>query len=449
MTIRRWAYPHCEVSNDVPRDGDRSIQPEEIEDALIDGDRPLKRGTARAALQSPLYRAVFLGALASNIGTWMQNITLAAWAFTLTGSEAFVSLVVFAQLGPMLVFTLIGGTLADLLDRRKLLIAVAITQSLLSLGLAALATSDDPSRAGIIAIVLAIGIGQAIHAPTFTSVLPTLVPREDLPGAISLQSANLNASRVVGPAIGGVLMGIYGPTAVFLVNALSFLVIIVVLSRIRFPAPPPTGDERGLKRVLLGFTVARRDRVVGRCLLTMALFSFFCLPFVGQMAALAERNLGIEAESAAYGVLYATFALGALIGALSIGTFLAGKPLESVVRFGLGGFAVALAVFALLRDAIPAYPVGLAVGFFYFATVTSLSTVLQSRISDAQRGRVMAVWIMAFGGTVPVGGIVFGPLMEITSITAVLLFAAMVAVVLVGVANLRDRQESDVSTAAG
>lgn len=403
------------------------------------GQRALARGTARAALRSPRFRAVFAGALASNIGTWMQNITLAAWTFTLTGSEAFVSLVVFAQLGPMLLFTLIGGTLADLIDRRRLLIVVAVQQSLFSVALAVLATSDDPSRVGILAIVLAIGVGQSVHAPTFTSVLPTLVPREDLPGAISLQSANMNASRVIGPAIGGVVLGVYGPSMVFVLNAVSFLAIIGVLVRLRFPPVPQQGDERGLRRLLLGFTVARRDRIVGRCLLTMGLFSFFCLPFVTQLAALAERNLGIEAESTAYGALYATFALGALLGALSIGTVLSGKALESIVRFGLVGFAVSVAVFALLRHAAPAYPVGLLVGFCYFATVTSLSTVLQSRISDAQRGRVMAVWIMAFGGTVPIGGLVFGPLMELTSVTTVMLFAAAVAVLLWWVADLHDR----------
>jgi predicted MFS family arabinose efflux permease len=290
---------------------------------------------------------------------------------------------------------------------------------------------------GILACVLAIGIGQSVSGPTFSSLLPTLVPRQDLPGAISLQSVNLNASRVIGPAIGGVILGVSGPSAVFMLNALSYAAIIVVVGRLRFPVvPPDTSGTRGLRRVLGGFSVARADPIVARCLGTMALFSFFCLPFVTQMPAIAERNLGLNVESAAYGALYAVFALGALFGALSVGTVFAGRPHPRMVRFGLVGFAVAMTVFALLRTAWIGYPVVAAVGFTYFVTVTSLSTILQSRINDNQRGRVMAVWMMAFGGTVPIGALVFGPTMELTSVTAVMLVGAVGAIALLALARL-------------
>ena len=394
-------------------------------------------GTAGAALSHPRFRSVFIGGLVSNTGSWMQNVTLAAWTFTLTGSETFVSLVVFAQLGPLLLFTIIGGTLADIFDRRRLLLAVGVQQAVFSLLLALLATQDSPSRIGILACVLGIGVGQAINAPTFSSLLPTLVPRSDMAGAISLQSVNLNASRVIGPAIGGVILGLSGPPAVFVVNALSFSAIFIVVYRLRFPPVPvdPTA-VRGLRRLLGGFTVAKADPVVGRSLIVMALFSFFCLPFVTQMPAIADRNLGINPESLAYGALYAAFALGSLGGALSVGTVFAGRSMPTLVRSGLLGFAVAMAAFALLRNAPAAYVVAILVGFAYFTTVTALSTVVQSRISDAQRGRVMALWIMAFGGTVPVGGLVFGPMMELTSVTAVMLVGAVMAVVLVALARL-------------
>lgn len=394
-------------------------------------------GTAGAALSHPRFRAVFFGGLVSNTGSWMQNVTLAAWTFTLTGSETFVSLVVFAQLGPLLLFTIVGGTLADIFDRRRLLLAVGVQQSVFSLLLAFLAFQDDPSRIGILACVLGIGMGQAINAPTFSSLLPTLVPRRDLPGAISLQSVNLNASRVIGPAIGGVILGLSGPSAVFVVNAVSFSAIFIVVYRLRFPPLPADPNAvRGLRRLLGGFTVARADPIVGRSLITMALFSFFCLPFVTQMAAIADRNLGIDPESVAYGALYAAFALGSLGGALSVGTIFAGRSMPKLVRSGLAGFALTMGTFALLRNAPAAYVVAILVGFTYFTTVTALSTVVQSRISDTQRARVMALWIMAFGGMVPVGGLVFGPMMELTSVTAVMLVGAVMAVVLVAVARL-------------
>lgn len=420
---------------------------ESIEDAVLAGDHTWERsrgsrrwgqpGTAGAALSHPKFRAVFLGGLVSNTGSWMQNVTLAAWTFALTGSETFVSLVVFAQLGPMLLFTIIGGTLADVFDRRRLLLVVGVQQAAFAVALAILATQPDPSRIGILACVLAIGMGQAVNGPTFSSLLPTLVPRRDLAGAISLQSVNLNASRVIGPAIGGIILGLSGPATVFALNALSFSAILFVVWRLRFP-PVPTDPnaERGLRRLSGGFRVARADPVVARCLLTMAMFSFFSLPFVTQMPAVAERNLGLNPESAAYGALYAVFALGALLGALSVGTAFAGRPLPMLARVGLGGFAVALATFALLRNPVVGFVVVALVGFFYFLAVTSMSTVLQARIGDAQRGRVMALWMMAFGGTVPVGGLVFGPLMEATSVTFVLLAGAVAAAGLVAFARL-------------
>ena len=428
-------------------DDDTAIpgEAELIEEAMVDGDAtatPGSRfapGTAGAALSHPRFRAVFFGGLVSNTGSWMQNVTLAAWTFTLTGSETFVSLVVFAQLGPLLLFTIIGGTLADIFDRRRLLLGVGVQQAVFSLMLAYLAMQDDPSRLGILACVLGIGIGQAINAPTFSSLLPTLVPRRDMPGAISLQSVNLNASRVIGPAIGGVILGLSGPSTVFVVNALSFSAIFTVVYRLRFP-PVPTDPTavRGLRRLLAGFTVARADPVVGKSLITMALFSFFCLPFVTQMPAIADRNLNINPESVAYGALYAAFALGSLGGALSVGTVFAGRPMPRLVQGGLLAFAAAMAAFALLRNAPAAYVVAIIVGFAYFTTVTALSTVVQSRISDSQRGRVMALWIMAFGGMVPVGGLVFGPMMELTSVTTVMLVGAVMAVALLAVARLND-----------
>jgi MFS family permease len=376
--------------------------------------------------------------MASNTGSWMQNVTLAAWTFTITGSETFVSLVVFAQLGPLLLFTLVGGSLADIFDRRRLLLVVATQQAAFALVLAMLALQDNPSRVGILACVLAIGIGQAVNAPTFSSLLPTLVPLRDLPGAVSLQSVSLNASRVIGPAIGGVVLGLSGPAAVFVINAVSFTAIIGVLVVLRFPPVEfEPGEVRGLRRVLSGFTIARANPAVGRSLVVMAAFSFFCLPFVTQFPAVAERNLGIVAESASYGALYAVFAAGSLLGALAVGTVLARRNLIRVVPVGLGSFAGGLGVLALLRSPGWAFLVVFVVGASYFVAVTSLSTVMQRHITSAQRGRVMALWIMAFGGTVPVGGLVFGPLMELTSVTAVMLGGAVVAVALAALVAVR------------
>jgi predicted MFS family arabinose efflux permease len=287
--------------------------------------------------------------------------------------------------------------------------------------------------------VLAVGIGQAIYAPAYSALLPSLVKRENLPAAISLNSAQMNGSRVVGPAIGGVLLHLVGPSWVFAGNAVTYLVIIAALMAVRLPprASYASQDERGFRQLTAGVRVARADRIVGRCLLTIFLFSAFALSFVGQLPVVAEENYGIKSDSAGYGLLYATFGVGALCGALSIGTLLARQPRPRMVRIGMFGYSVLIAVFAVLRSPTLAYPVVAVLGFFYFAMVTSLLTTLQERLDDAVRGRVMALWIMGFGGTVGVGNLIAGGIIDATSATAVLLVNAAVALALTWYADVR------------
>jgi MFS family permease len=400
-------------------------------DALVDADRTITPGTARAALAYPTFRRLYLGAFGSNIGSWMQNAVLGALALKLTDSASFVGLIVFAQLGPLLIFAPVGGALADVFDRRLILLLVSLEQLLLSAALTWLTLDDDPNKTALVLIVLGIGVGQAIYGPSYAATLPALVDREDLAGAISLNSAQMNASRVIGPAIGGVLYAAIGVAWVFAVNTATYLIVIGVLLVIRLPRVEQSPDEpKGLRRLLGGLVVARQDRTIRRVLITMALFSLFSLPFVTQMPVIAERNLGIEADSAAFGLFYACLGFGAVIGSLSIGTVFAQHAKRRLVRQGLGLFALSLAALALIRDPLPAYPVTVVLGGAYFGTVTALSTVLQEELDDRVRGRVLALWIMCFGGTVPIGGLIAGPLIEATSVTAVMLFGAVMAALL-------------------
>lgn len=410
---------------------------EDAVDALEDGDRPIRSGSARAALRHDTFRRVFIGAFLSNIGSWMQNVVLGALAYEITKSPSFVGLLGLAQLGPLLVFSLVGGLLADIFDRRRLLVTVTALQGLLSLGLAWVARVDDPSRAALVGIVFLIGMGQAVFGPTYGTLLPALVGRDDLPGAISLNSAQMNGSRVIGPVIGAAVFSRVGASWVFVINAASFLLVIWSLLSVRLPAPviDKTGPQ-GLRRLLEGFNVARRDRVVGRSLVIIFVFSLISLTFITQMPTLADLNLGVDPESQQYGYLYACFGIGALLGAISIGTVLSDRNLERVVRVSLAAFAGFLAVFSLLRSPGPAYPVVLLVGLAYFAMITSLSTVFQQRLDDRNRGRVMALWIMGFGGTVPIGGIIAGHLIERSSVTTVVLTGAAVALALAAYADL-------------
>jgi MFS family permease len=396
-----------------------------------------------------VFRRVFIGAFLSNIGSWMQNVVLGAMAYDLTRSPSFLGVLLFAQLGPLMLFSLVGGLLADAIDRRRLLVAVSLLQGLLSLVLAWVARADDPSRAGLVGIVFLIGVGQAVFGPTYSAILPALVGKEDLAGAISLNSAQMNGSRVIGPVIGAALYASVGAPWVFVGNAASYLLVIWALLSVRLPPPvPDTSGLTGIRRLGAGFQVARRDPVVGRCLVIIYTYSLLALPFIGQLPTIADRNLGIDAKSQQYGILYACFGMGALLGALSIGTVLAARPLERVVRVGLVAFAVFLAGFSLLRTPLAAYPGVALVGLAYFAVITSLSTVRQQRLDDSNRGRVMALWIMGFGGTVPIGNLIAGPVIEATNVTLVVLVGAVVAVLLAWYADLApaDHRPADIAT---
>ena len=413
----------------IPRTREES-ELEQVEDALLDADVSYRRGTAQAALRHRDFRIVYFGSFASNIGTWMQNVVLGAYAFTLTHSGTYVALLYFGQLGPLLFLSLWGGALADAVDRRRFLVATQIAQGLLSFGLAAVALSPHPSLVLLAALVFAIGIANALGAPGLSAILPTLVEREDLPGAVSLMSTKMNLSRVIGPAVGGILYARFNVSLVFGLNAVTYVFAIVGLLWARYArraGGPPA--EHGLARILSGVRIARGDPFIRHILLTLASFSFLSLAFVGLMPQVAQHALGIDPKSTHYGILYASFGFGAALGAMTVGTVLASVDKVRLLRPGFAAFALLLAGFALSRGPLVGDLAVGALGYAYFVVVTSLSTLLQERVDDKRRGRVMALWIMGFGGTVPLGVLAAGPFSD-HFVREVLLVGAAWAVVL-------------------
>ena len=299
--LRPHPEPTTTRSSPTPLSDD-SGPAEEIEDALVDGDRTFAPGSARAALRHKVFRRVFAGAFLSNIGTWMQNVVLGALAYDLTESPTFVGVILFAQLGPLLLFSVVGGALADTVDRKRLLVSVALSQLVLSFVLAAVAAPERPNQVALVVVVFAIGVGQALFNPAYSAMLPQLVGHDDLPGAIALHSAQMNGSRVIGPVIGALLDSMVGASAVFAFNGLTYLFVVASLLSVHLPAPVVYASaKRGWHRLSAGIDVARRDVVVRRCLVTIVTFSLVALTFVGQFPVVAERNLGIDERSAAYG----------------------------------------------------------------------------------------------------------------------------------------------------
>jgi MFS family permease len=381
-------------------------------------------GTARAALAYRDFRIVFIGLALSNVGTWMQNFTLPAYVDERTQSAALVGLLVFMQLGPLLLLSLVGGIIADKVPRGPFLIAMQAAQLLITVVLAGLVAWDAALWTVYVA-QLFIGIANALNAPAFQASIPLLVDRRDLAGAVSLNSAMINGSRVMGPAFAA-LLAVFGATVsqVILVNAITYLFLITALMGVRVPDVRGDHPETGWRRLLTGVNIVKRRRVLSRGLVAMFTFSLFSLPYIGLFPSVARLNLGVSPTGATYRWLYITWGLGAFVGALAVGTFLVRLDKRRLVSWGFAGFAVCLGAFALLGDPAPAFPVVVVLGFTYFMTATSLITVIQQNMADTERGAVMPLWFMAFGGTVPVGNLVFGPVMDAIGARWVLLFGA-------------------------
>lgn len=386
-------------------------------------------GTARDALAVPEFRLVYFSSFASNIGRWMQNVALGVLAYELTERASFTTFVIFAQTVPMLLLGVVGGSLADTVNRRTLLVTTQLWQAGWAGILAWQVWDGEISNSMLVFIVFMTGLGQAIFAPAFNAILPNLVGRENLTAAISLNSAQMNGSRVIGPAIGGLLATLVGFGPIFAINAATYFVVVAALSTIELPALRTTSMSIA-DRFLGGFRIAARAPAVGRPLAIMTVFSLLCLPFIGLMPVIAEIHLGIDAKSTTYGLLYTCFGLGALAGAAGVGTVLLRVRKELVVRVTLALFGVALAVLASLRDVALAFPTLFFVGLFYFTMPTALSTFLQQHLGDEVRGRVMALWVISFGGTVSINNLFSGRVVELTSLTTVMLIGAATAVLL-------------------
>lgn len=383
----------------------------------------------REALAVPEFRNLFIASFISNAGRWMQFAALGVLSWEMTESSAFLGYIIFAQLAPLAFLSLLGGSLADTADRRKLLMSTQMWQLIWTFALAAVLLDDTISEAVLLGLVFTVGLGQGLYAPAFTSVLPLVAGEENLPAAIALNSIQLNSARVIGPAIGGFLVTRFGFAEVFAINAFTYLVVVLALATLRLPNAEPTNRTMG-ERLFGGIHIVRRAPQVGRPILLMALFAFFCLPFIGQLPAIAETRLGVDTRSAEYGWFYSTFGFGALVGAVLVATVLLQVDKGFLVKAALLGFSISLATLSFVRSISVGYGVIFAVALFYFILPTVLATAWQAHVDSSVRGRVAAIWVLAFGGMVPLSNVVMGRIVESTSLQVVMLFGAGTAALL-------------------
>jgi MFS family permease len=282
-------------------------------------------------LRRAVFRTLWIASVAASLGTWMQSVA-AAWLMTsLSPSPTLVALVQTATSFPFLIATLPAGALADIVDRRKLLIVVQVWMSLVSLALAVLTWVGAMTPALLLALTFALGLGWSVNLPIWQSIQPDLVPRRELAQAVTLGGINVNISRAVGPAIGGLVIAVAGPAAVFLINAATFLVGLFVFWRWRGVPLDAELPERLPGAVRTGLRYVRNEPALRAVLVRASLFMVGGSAIMALLPLVARQQLGLG--SGGYGVLLGCFGAGAVGGATP--AWFQAKSVAEPARFGL------------------------------------------------------------------------------------------------------------------
>lgn len=351
----------------------------------------------------------------------MQKYAQGLLVYDLTQSKFYLGIDDFLSQLPILLFTVIGGVIADRHDRRRLLLGSQYTQAFAAFALAALVWSGQISVWHIFALSFISGCGQAFGGPAYQSLIPSLVPRRDLPNAIALNSTQFNLSRVLGPGTGAAIVATIGAAWCFAVNGLSFFFVVFALMALPLPKHVPPAERRALGADLRGGLHYVRDN---RLLLTLTVLvtisTFLAMPILTMLPAFASEILtGGGTHETRLSLLMASQALGAIVGALLVGTF-ENRHLGRVllgVQIGLG---LLIAAFALSTSLPLSLALLFASGIFFMALFSISFSIVQLTVPDALRGRVVSIYMVALRGGGPIGALVAGALADSFSAPSVM-----------------------------
>ena len=394
------------------------------------------------------YRLFWGGQLVSLAGTWMQSIAQ-AWLITeLTPDPVWLGVVAAAQFTPVLILGLFGGVIADVLPKRQMLIA---TQAAL-MGLAALqallVATGAISIPLLLLLAVALGSVNAIDMPVRQSFFSEMVPVDEVGRAVAFNSAMFNGARVIGPAIGGVLIGVIGVAGCFAVNALSFLAVLVALLLMREVElhPAPRGARpRSVRAVATslaeGLRYVRNTPIIALCVFVIGVISGVAMNFNVIIPPLARLTLQIGAPG--LGALMAAVGFGSLTGALTVAALR--EPRRSMIVIGgalLGAFSVAAGAAASSTGSLAVPLTGLALfgaGFGAISMAATANASIQTTTPPALRGRVMSVYTTVFAGSTPIGGLATGAAVAALGATGALGVAGALAVAAAAFAAYRWR----------
>ena len=368
---------------------------------------------AGTALRYRDYRLFWTGALISNIGTWMQNITVPYVLYHITGRAVWVGFAVVAQILPSIVLNPLSGSLADRFSRRGQLRVSNAAQAVTAIGLWLVWATGVHNALAVLALVAVGGTAAMATQPAWQALVPDLVPDEHRMNAITLNSAQANSARAVGPALGGLVLGVHwlGPSAAFLSNAVSFIAVIVVLTMIRSPdrhAGRLEGRVWHQYREAASYARGHAGLVTAYAL--TALVCGLANPVFQMVVVFARRVYHVGAGS--YGVLAAVYGIGAVTGAVVLGTKAATRTRGSILRWSLVVQAVAMVLFGAAPTIWLGAPVLAVLGAGTLASIATLNTSIQLAAPDALRGRVLALWVLAYTATYPAGSLLQGAMAD-------------------------------------
>ncbi|WP_216911598.1 MFS transporter [Nocardia noduli] len=380
-----------------------------------------------APLRTPIYRALWIAQLVSNLGTWMQTVG-AQWILVDEPNAAtLVSLVQTAITLPVMLLSIPSGVIADLVDRRRLLLGAQSAMAVLAAILAITTASGHTTPAILLTLLFLLGCGQALTAPAWQAIQPELVPRQQIVAVAALGSMNINIGRAVGPAIAGVLVTISGPTLVFALNAVSFGGIVAVLL---FWRRPPTDralpSERPLAALQAGTRFIRAAPAIRRVLLRSILFIAPASALWALLPVVARDELGLSASG--YGLMLGALGVGAVLGALGLSrirTLL--TPTQRLTAASVL-FGAATAGAALLRSVPLVLLLLVGAGLAWLLAMSTMNSTMQLLLPAWVRARGLSVYLLVFMGGQAIGSLLWGLVAgALGTVSALLIAAALLA----------------------
>jgi MFS family permease len=363
------------------------------------------------ALRFPNYRLWFYGQMFSLVGTWMQATAQGYLIFQITKSDAFLGYVSFANGLPVLLFTLLGGVIADRIPRRKLMVITQTSMMVLAFILAALTFTNLVQPWHILVLAFLLGTCNAFETPARQSFVTEMVDREAMTNAIALNSTMFNIGTVVGPAIAGLVYAWLGPGWCFTINGISFIAVIIALLLMKLSGIlATTSGKSAFNELKEGVVYAWQDRTIRSLLVNLGFIGIFGFGLLTLLPAWAVDVL--KGDVTTNGLLLSARGIGSLIGALMIAYIGSRGTRGKIWAVGYFFTPVFFMIFALIHWVPLSLVVMVCIGWAFMAMINTTNALVQSHVPDALRGRVMGVYSLVFLGGTPIGSLMAGEIAD-------------------------------------